>query len=145
MMRFLARLQPYAILLIRLVVGISMVYHSWGKVMPADGLVHAYRQHTLLSSFEHFNDFVVTLHLPRWLGYLSTVTEFLGGVCLVLGLLTRLWGLMICGNMLVALAFVNVRHGYAGSEYSLALVVMAFLLLTAGGGAWSLDRKFGVA
>ncbi len=144
-MRFLARLQPYSVLLIRLAVGFAMVYHSWGKVLPAGGLVHAYRHHTLLSSLEHFNDFVATLGLPRWLGYCSTVTEFAGGLFLLAGLLTRLWALLVCVNMLVALATVNVRHGYAGSEYSVALAVMAFLLLTAGGGALSLDRRFGVA
>ena len=144
MLRFLSRLQPYAILLLRLAVGFSMVYHSWEKVYPADGLVHAYRHHTLLSSFEHFNDFIATLHLPRWLGYISTVTEFVGGIFLILGLLTRFWALMVCGNMLVALVTVNIRHGYAGSEYSLALIVMSFLLITAGAGAVSLDRKFGL-
>jgi putative oxidoreductase len=145
MIRFLARLQPWAILLVRLTVGFSMVYHSWSKVYPADGLMHGYRHHTLLSSFEHFNQFVATLGLPRWLGYVSTVTEFLGGLCLLLGLLTRFWALLICTNMLVALAIVNVKHGYTGSEYSVALVAMAFLLFTTGSGAFSLDRKFRVA
>ncbi len=145
MLRFLARMQPYAILLLRLAVGFSMVYHSWGKVYPADGLIHAYRHHALLSSFEHFNDFVATLHLPRWLGYVSTITEFVGGAFLLVGLLTRFWALLVCGNMLVALATVNIHHGYAGSEYSLALVVMSFLLVTTGSGAVALDRRLGIS
>ena len=144
MIRFLARLQPWAILLVRLALGFTMVYHSWGKVLPADGLVHAYRRHTLLSSVQHFNDLVVTLHLPRWLGYVSTVTEFFGGLCLIAGLLTRFWALLVCLNMLVALAFVNLHHGYAGSEYSLALACMAFLLFTTGSGAASFDRRLGI-
>ncbi len=144
-MRFLARLQPWAILLLRLAVGFSMVYHSWGKALPADGLVHAYRHHTLLSSVERFNAFVATLGLPRWLGYVSTATEFLGGWCLLAGLLTRFWALLLAINMLVALVTVNVHHGYSGSEYTLALIAMAFLLFTTGSGALALDRKFGIS
>lgn len=145
MLRFLSRLQPYALLLLRLTVGFAMVYHSYAKVYPAGGLLHAYQHHTLLSSMEHFNDFVVTLHLPRWLGFVSTVTEFIGGLCLLAGLLTRFWALMICGNMLVALVTVNLRHGYAGSEFSLSLAAASFLLLTTGSGAAALDRRFGIS
>lgn len=142
-MRTLARLQPYALMLLRLVVGFAMVYNSWTKVMPADGLRHAYVHHHLLGSVERFNDFVVTLHLPRWLGYVSTITEFFGGLFLILGLLTRFWALLVAINMLVALVTVNIHHGYAGSEYSLALLAIALMLVTAGSGSYALDRRFG--
>lgn len=144
-MRFLARMQPFALMLLRLAVGFTMVYHSWDKVYPSDGLHHAYVHHHLLGSIERFNDFVVGLHLPRWLGYVSTVTEFVGGSFLILGLFTRFWALLVAINMLVALVMVNIHHGYAGSEYTLALIAMAFMLLTAGSGSWSLDRRFGIA
>lgn len=145
MLRFLARLQPFAILALRLLVGFSLVYHSYAKVYPAGGLVLAYHQHTLLSSFEHFNDFVVLLGLPRWLGYVSTLTEFVGGLCVLAGLLTRFWALLICINMIVALVTVNWHHGFAGSEVTLGLIGMSFLLLTAGAGAWALDRRLGIS
>ena len=121
-----------------------MVYNSWSKVLPADGVLHAFRHHHLLDSVEHFNDYVVSLHLPRWLGYLSTLTEFVGGIFLVLGLLTRFWALMVTINMLVALVMVNLHHGYSGSEYTLALIAMALMLVTAGSGSFSLDRRFGI-
>lgn len=145
MLRFLARLQPYAILLLRLVVGFAMVYNSWEKVYPAGGLMVAYRHHALLGSMQHFNEFVATLGMPRWLGYVSTVTEFVGGLSLLVGLLSRFWALMVCGNMIVALVTVNRHHGISGSQYSIALIAMAFLLITTGGGALSMDRRFGIA
>ena len=144
-MRSLAKLQPYALMLVRVVLGVAMVYHSWTKVYPADGLQHAVRHGQLLASVEHFNDFVAHLGLPRWLGYFSTATEFLGGLCLLLGLLTRIWALLVAINMMVAIVTVNAHRGYPGSEYSLALTVMALLLVTAGSGALSLDRRFGLA
>ena len=144
-MRSLAKLQPYALMMLRLAVGFSMVYHSWGKVYPSDGLQHAIQHGHLLASFEHFNDFVASLGLPRWLGYVSTVTEFFGGLFLILGLLSRFWAFMVAGNMVVALITVNRHHGYAGSEYTLAIIVMAFMIFTAGSGALSLDRRFGIS
>jgi putative oxidoreductase len=142
--RALARLQPYSLMLVRVVVGIAMVYHSWGKVMPTDGFSHAYTHHQLLGSMEHFNDFVVTLHLPRWLGYVSTITEFVGGLFLIVGLLTRFWAALIAINMVFALVTVNVRNGYSASQYSIALLAMALMLLTAGSGNYSLDRRLGL-
>lgn len=143
-MRSLAKLQPHALLFLRLVVGLSMIYHSWDKVMPADGLRHAYGHHQLLAPEQHFNLFVASLGMPSWSGYISTATEFIGGLFLLAGLLTRISALLITINMLFAIVLVSRHHGYAGSEYSLALVAMAFLLFTAGSGSISLDRRFGI-
>jgi putative oxidoreductase len=140
-MRSLAKLQPWALMLLRVVLGTAMVYNSWEKVYPPHGLLHG----NLLASVEHFNAFVATLGVPRWLGYFSTCTEFLGGLCLLLGLLTRFWALLITINMAFAIVLVNRHHGYPGSEYSLALLVMALLLMTTGSGALALDRRFGIA
>ncbi len=141
MIRFLARLQPWTLTLLRLVLGLSMLYHGWEKLIPAGGL---HRAHPL-AGIEAFNHFVTTLHLPYWLGYVSIATEFLGGIFLILGLLTRLFGFLVAINMAVALVTVNFHHGYSGSEYSLALFVIALMLVTAGSGALSLDRRLGLS
>ncbi len=47
--------------------------------------------------------------------------------------------------MIVALAAVNIHHGYPGSEYTLCLIVMALLLVTTGSGASALDCRLGLA
>lgn len=141
MIRSLSKLQPWALTLLRLVLGISMLYHGWEKLIPAGGFSRAHP----LAGIESFNHFVMTLGLPYWLGYISIVTEFLGGALLILGLLTRLSALLIAVNMLVAIWTVNMRHGYASSEYSLALASMAFMLVVAGSGALALDRRLGIS
>lgn len=141
MIRWLNRLQPWGLFLVRVVLGVAMTYHGYTKLIPASGL---HRAHPL-AGFEIWNHYVATLGLPYWLGYVSLLTELLGGILLILGLLTRFAALMVTGNMLVALILVNLRHGYASSEYTLALIVMAFLLLLTGSGALSLDRKFGIS
>lgn len=141
MIRSLSKLQPWALTLLRLVLGVSMLYHGWEKLIPAGGLSRGHP----LAGVESFTHFVTTLGLPYWLGYVSVVTEFLGGALLILGLLTRLSGLLIAINMLVAIWTVNMRHGYSSSEYSLALVSMALMLVVAGSGALSLDRRLGIS
>jgi putative oxidoreductase len=141
MIRFLNRLQPWALTLIRLVLGVSMLVHGWEKLIPAGGL----HRSDPLAGVEAFNHYVVGLGLPYWLGYVSVATEFLGGLLLLLGLLTRFIGLLVAVNMLVALVQVNRHHGYSGSEYTLALIAMALMLLAAGSGAMSLDRRLGIS
>jgi putative oxidoreductase len=141
MIRQLNRLQPWGLLVARLVVGVSMTYHGFEKLIPPGGL---HRAHPL-AGMEYFCQFVVSLGLPYWLGYVSVATEFLGGMCLLLGFLTRLFGFLVAINMLVALFTVNFRHGYVSSEASLGLFAIAFLLIFTGSGAASLDRKLGIS
>lgn len=81
--------------------------------------------------------------LPYWLGIVSALTEFFGGALLLLGLFTRFAAFLVAINMLVAVVMVNRHHGYIGSEYSLALLVIALMLFFYGAGVCALDRKFG--
>ncbi len=140
MTRLLNQLQPWGIFLVRIVLGFAMVYNGWPKVVPAGGL---HGNH--FAALDHFAQFVHQLGLPRWLGFVSAFTEFLGGIFLLLGLLTRLCAFLVTINMAVALATVNIHHGYSGSAYSLALCVMALLLVLTGSGKAALDRRIGLA
>lgn len=138
MSRWLDNLQPFGALLLRLVLGASMVYHGYSKVVPAHGL-HG----SPLAALNSFSQFVASLGLPPWLGYVSALTEFLGGALLIVGLFTRFAAFMIAINMTVALITVNLHKGYASSEYTLALIAMALMLLFYGAGAAATDRRFG--
>jgi putative oxidoreductase len=83
--------------------------------------------------------------MPYWLGYVSALTEFIGGIFLIFGLLTRVAAFMVAINMLFAILLVNRHHGYAGSEYTLALFVIAMMLTFCGAGAFALDRRLGLS
>ncbi len=125
----------------RLVLGAAMIYHGYPKVIPAGG----FHRGNTFSALEHHAHFVSTLGFPYWLGYISALTEFLGGLLILLGLLTRFAAFMIACDMAVALVMVNRHHGYSGSEYGLALLVIALMLLFNGAGNLALDRKFGLS
>ncbi|GGA57972.1 oxidoreductase [Edaphobacter acidisoli] len=137
MSKTLDNLQPWGALALRIVLGVAMIYHGYGKVVP--GNLHG----NVSAPIEHFSGFVASLGMPRWLGYVSALTEFVGGILILLGLLTRFAAFLITINMAFAIALVARHHGYAGSEYPLALLAIALMLLFYGAGTLALDRKIG--
>ena len=139
MSRWLDGLQPWGALLLRLVLGAAMVFYGYGKVLPPN-LLHG----NPLASMQIYNHFIASLGLPPWLGYVSALTEFLGGILMIVGLFTRFAAFMISINMTVALVTVNLHKGYTSSQYTLALIAMALMLLFFGAGAAALDRRFGL-
>ena len=127
-MRYLDRLQPLALLVMRLALGAVMVAHGFHKVF---GGLH------------HHADFVASLGLPAWTAYLSSFTEFLGGLLVLLGLFTRVAALAICIDLSVAIAKVNFHNGLMGNggyEFPLALAALAFALVFFGGGPIAFDH-----
>ena len=132
MTKWLNSLQPLGALLMRLALALSMTVHGYQKVVP-HGALH------------HFTHYVATLGLPYWLGYVSAFTEFIGGMLLVLGLLTRLAAALIAINMLVAFFTVGLHEGFGIYTYILALAVIAIMLVFYGPGALALDRRLGNA
>jgi putative oxidoreductase len=130
MTKWLNSLQPLGALLLRLVLSLSMIVHGYQKVVPHGAL-------------NHHAHYVVTLGLPYWLGYVSAFTEFIGGILVLLGLLTRFAAAFIAINMLVALFTVGVHQGFGIYNYIAELSAIAIMLVFYGAGAISLDRKIG--
>lgn len=126
-MRYLDRLQPLALLALRLVLGVVMIAHGRPKVF---GGMH------------HHVSMVSSIGLPGWWAYLSAAAEFGGGILLVLGLFTRVAGLAVLIDMAVAIWKVHWKNGLLGQggyEFPLALAAMAFALIFLGAGPISLD------
>jgi putative oxidoreductase len=137
----LNNLQPWGALFLRLALGIAMIYHGYSKVIPAGG----FHGGNTFSAIEHHSRYVASLGLPYWLGIVSALTEFVGGTLILLGLFTRFAAFLIAIDLSAALILVTRHHGYSGSEYPLALFVIALMLFFYGSGSWALDRKFGFA
>ncbi len=140
MRRYLDGMQPWGTLLLRVVLGVAMVYNGWHKVIPAGG----FHGNNTFAALQHWNTFVMHLGMPAWLGTVSALTEFFGGMALVLGLFTRLTALLVAVNMAVALLKVNILHGYDGSQYTLVLFSVAVALMFFGPGTLALDDRIGL-
>lgn len=132
MSKALNNLQPFGALLMRLALGLVMIAHGYPKVVPHGAL-------------QHFAHYVSTLGLPYWLGYISAFTEFVGGIFLVAGLLTRLAAGLVAINMIVALATVGIHQGFGVYSNILVLIALALMLLFYGAGTLALDRRLGIS
>lgn len=132
MTKWLNSLQPCGALLMRLVLGISMAIHGYQKVIPHGAL-------------NHYTHYIASLGIPYWLGYVSAFTEFIGGILLIIGFLTRLASALVAINMLVAFFYVGIHQGFGIYNYILALGAIAVMLLFYGAGVLSLDRRLGFA
>jgi len=79
--------------------------------------------------------------------YVVGAVEFVCGLCLALGFLTRLVAGPIIGFLVVAIATYHWQFGFAwesrGIEYPLFWAVVVFHFLIRGGGPWSIDALIG--
>lgn len=81
---------------------------------------------------------------PAWLWMAAAaLAELVGGVMVLLGLLTRLGAFLIAVPVVVIIAVRwPVFFGEKGIEYPLALLAMTVALLISGGGHFSIDKAF---
>lgn len=115
------------------------------------GIFIAHGAQKVLGSFSGpgFNTFIsypapYSFMRPAWLWMAAAaLSEFVGGILIVLGLLTRVGAFFIGVTMVVAIFGVHWPAFFAnnkGIEYPLALLAMAVALLISGGGHLSVDK-----
>ncbi len=129
-MKFLHRLDPLALLALRLGLGVIMISHGAPKVF---------------GGMPKFIAMVQNIGLPGWMAYLAAATEFGGGILIIAGLLTPLAALAFCIEMAVAIDRVHWKNGLKGPggyEFPLACGIIAFALIFLGAGPISLDEVF---
>jgi putative oxidoreductase len=82
---------------------------------------------------------------PEITAPLVSALEFVGGIALVFGMLTRLVAFLLTIDMLAAIALVHLPNGFFlpnGYEYALMLAGASIGLVFAGAGAYSVDGAF---
>jgi putative oxidoreductase len=122
----------YGPLVLRVVVGIIFAVHGYQKITMGP---------------EAFGGFLSSLGIPApvFFAYLVTYVEFLGGIALVLGLLTFWSSVLLAIDMLVAILAVHLQSGFyvnqGGYEFALLLLASAVALALMGPGALSGEEK----
>jgi putative oxidoreductase len=118
-----------ALLVLRLVVGVTFLLHGLDKVGGLDGA----------------QQFFDSLGIPasRLAATLVAVTETVGGILLIVGLLTPVAGLALAIDMLVAALTAHADKGFfadkGGYEFVLVLGAACVSLVMAGAGRFSAD------
>jgi len=81
--------------------------------------------------------------LPWLLAPLSVAVQFGCGALLIAGLLTRLAGLLVAVNFIVAVLMVHFSEPFRGWWPALVLVFLGLHFAAAGSGKYGLDNVFG--
>lgn len=128
--RLLATRPALAPLILRIVAGVVFVSYSLGKFRRHDAEVAAFDRYGI-----PFPDATV---------YLIGTLELVGGVLLIVGLLTRPVALALLGNMIGALSTAgriepNVNH----VALPIVLIIILAVLVRTGAGRFSCDRILG--
>ncbi|HVX66905.1 MAG TPA: DoxX family protein [Bryobacteraceae bacterium] len=120
--------------------GIALLRIMVGVVFLAHG-----SQKLFVMGVGNVGGFLAQIGVPAApvMGVVLTLTEFLGGLALVLGLFTRWAALLLAFAMLVAVSAVHLQNGFflpRGFEYALTLLVANVGLALTGAGAYALDN-----
>lgn len=121
-------------LILRLAIGPIFIAHGGQKLFV--------QGHTAVAGFLTS----LGVPLPGVAAWLLMLTEFVGGILLLLGLFTRWASIPVAFAMLVAIITVHLKHGLTGDatgsgfEFPLALMAMALCLMVQGGGKLSVDH-----
>jgi putative oxidoreductase len=114
---------------LRVAVGVIFVVHGAQKLFGAFGG----------PGLKGFSGMIDKLGLEPVMAWATAVAlvEFVGGIFLILGFMTRLSALLISVVMAVAIIFVHLSQGFfipGGIEFPLVLFAACLCLLLTGGG-----------
>ncbi|WP_194762376.1 DoxX family protein [Microbacterium sp. UFMG61] len=122
------------LLVLRIVVGAVFAAHGAQKIF----------EYTIPGTIGSFAGMGVPM--PEIAAPFVAFVELIGGILLVLGLFTRLAGILLAIDMIVALVLVHLSAGLwvgeGGYEFVAVLGAGALALALTGAGRFSLDRAF---
>ena len=132
----------FVVTLLRLSLGIVFFVHGAQKAL---GWFGGYGFRGTLGFFTQ------QMHIPAVLAVLAIAAEFVGGIGLVIGFLSRVAAFGIATNMVVAVILVHRHFGFfanwsgmqkgEGYEYHILAIIICMAIMIKGSGALSIDRS----
>jgi putative oxidoreductase len=122
------RFLDLGLLWIRVLMGSGMAYHGFGKVFGG-----------------HMAGFAagvakMGLPFPEAAAWAAALSEFVGGILIVLGFKVRIAAFFVFSTMTVAAFVRHAADPFSVKELALCYWTMAGMLILTGGGKFNLDR-----
>ena len=128
------KMGQWTLTLLRVVLGVIMAYHGYGKLFVKGAL-------PVTAQFFA----AIGIPLANYAAVLVAFAEFFGGLFLILGVLTRWTTIVLILEMLVALFKVHLKNGLlvskGGYEFVLLILAALVVLWVNGAGSLSLGKK----
>jgi len=121
--------QQTGLTLIRIILGLLLAYHGWEVFDSAK-----------MQEYANWDIFKKN-SAPSIMVYLGKGSEFVAGVLLILGLLTRFACLITIGTMLYIAFFVGNGKIWYEDQHPFLFVLLALVFFFNGAGKWSLDAR----
>ena len=131
-----ATLDSFMLPMLRIMLGLILIPHGCQKAFGWFGG----------AGFARFTQIFESIGYKPGAVWLSIVilVELVGGLCLVLGLFSRVAAFGVALFMLNAVWFTSAKGFFwtaQGSEYSLLILAVAVVFMVRGSGSYSLDSK----
>jgi len=120
-------LPDLGLLWLRVLMGGGITYHGYGKVFG--GKIDKFAEGVASMGFP----------TPELFAWAAALSEFLGGICIALGLFTRPAALCIFATMVVAAFVKHADDPFKRKELALAYWTISGALIGLGAGKFSLD------
>jgi putative oxidoreductase len=133
--RIYPQAEPWAYLLLRVVAGAMLIAHGWPKLMagPAAVAAGAMTRRGIEPAYA--------------VACIAIFLELVGAACIILGLLTRPFALLL----IIEFVIITYSHltmggwgvGGGGAEFAFLWLIVFVYILVRGGGSYSVDAKLG--
>ena len=120
--------QTTGLTLIRIAVGLFMIYHGWELFSEAK--INEYLKWDIFKTSS-----------GKTLVYLGKGAELVGGILLVLGFLTRLAAIILIGPMIYITFFLGHGKIFYEDQYPFLFILLGLVFFFMGGGRISLDHS----
>jgi len=110
--------------IIRLVAGSIFISHGIAK----------------LHNMEGTTAFFASLGFGAFLAWVVALVELIGGISLILGVFTKVFGALLAAVMIVAIIKVKIASGFGKAELELLLLAASVSVLFSGCGRYSVCR-----
>jgi len=121
------RNSDFALLLLRVGVGVIFIIAGWGKLTGIEG------------TQQFFGN--IGIPLPVVMAWVVAIVEFFGGILVLFGAYAKIPYLLLAITMAVALFTTKLGGEFSAARLDIMLLLTTLALFFLGSGAYSVDHK----